>query len=244
VHRRLARRKVADQIAKQVGTVPLQKVVCADCLDYLRGFTKPMSHASVYDPPFGIGYRYQGFVDPDNPKDYWKWFRPRYEEIRRVTLPGGAIIFWQAERYKDFFREWFGEHRLFYAVKRNASLLPKGSLVNCEPTPAVDLIVMQWKEGANRLLPERQDWSYNYFVTDLTFSDGLIHPCPRPMDLCEVIVRNWTVENGIILDAFTGSGQIPLAVGKVGGGRKFVAVEVVPEYAAEAERRLIEAAGG
>jgi DNA modification methylase len=89
-----------------------------------------------------------------------------------------------------------------------------------------------------------QDWSYDYWISDLTFSDGLIHPCPRPMDLCEVIVRNWTVETGIILDAFTGSGQIPLAVVTVGGGRKFVAIEVVPEYATEAERRLIEATGG
>jgi hypothetical protein len=241
VHKWLVRRQAADKIAKLVGTVPLQKVVCTDCLDYLRGITKPMSHASVYDPPFGIGYKYQGFVDPDNPKDYWEWFRPRYEEIRRVTLPGGAIIFWQAESYRRYFFDWYGDHHLFYAIKRNGCPWQshKGRL-----SAVVDPIIFQWKEGAPPLLPSVQDWSYDYWISDLTFSDGLIHPCPRPMDLCEVIVRNWTVENGIILDAFTGSGQIPLAVVKVGGGRKFVAIEVVPEYAAEAERRLIEATGG
>jgi len=94
------------------------------------------------------------------------------------------------------------------------------------------------------LLPSVQDWSYDYWITDLKFSEDLTHPCPRPMDVCEVIVRNWTIESGIILDAFTGSGQIPLAVHQIGGGRKVVAIELVPEYAAEAERRLIEATGG
>ena len=108
-------------------------------------------------------------------------------------------------------------------------------------TNVVDPVIFQWKAGASPLLPSMQDWSYDYWITNLTFSDNLIHPCPRPADLCEVIIRNWTIENGIILDAFTGSGQIPLAVHRVGGGRKCVAVELVPEYAAEAEQRLIEA---
>ena len=238
VHKKILRRNRAKEVAKDIGTVPLTKVICADCLDYLRG-KEPFAHASVFDPPFGIGFRYGEEKElTDNPKDYWEWFRPRYEEIRRVTLPGGAIIFWQADKYRRYWYDWFGDHQLFFAVKTNCGpyLTHKGPMTN-----ATDLILFQWKEGAAPLLPCRQDWSYDYLSTTLTFSDNLLHPCPRPLDLCEVIIRNWTIENGIILDAFAGSGQIPLAVKRVGGGLRSVAIEIRPDYAQEAEGRLAEA---
>jgi DNA modification methylase len=74
------------------------------------------------------------------------------------------------------------------------------------------------------------------------FCDELhgLHPCPRPLDLCENLIKNFTVENGLILDCFAGSGQIPLAVKRVGGGRRCVAVEINPRYCEVAERRLRE----
>ena len=176
VHKKLVRRRRANEVAEQVGTAPLQKVICTDCLDYLRDIKKPMFHCSLFDPPFGVGFKYEGFVDPDNPADYWAWFKPRYDEIRRVTLPGGAIIFWQAESYRRYFFDWYGDHELFCAVKTNGCpwLSPKGPMKS-----AVDPLIFQWKEGAPPLLPSVQDWSYDYFVTNLTFSDGCDRAPPR-----------------------------------------------------------------
>jgi site-specific DNA-methyltransferase (adenine-specific)/modification methylase len=60
------------------------------------------------------------------------------------------------------------------------------------------------------------------------------------LDLCENLVKNFTVENGLILDCFAGVGTIPLAVKRVGGGRRRVAVEINPRYCEVAERRLRE----
>jgi site-specific DNA-methyltransferase (adenine-specific) len=64
------------------------------------------------------------------------------------------------------------------------------------------------------------------------------HPCPRPLDLCECLVRNFTPENGLILDCFAGAGTIPLAVQRIGGGRRSVAIEKNPTYCRLIEERL------
>ena len=61
---------------------------------------------------------------------------------------------------------------------------------------------------------------------------------PAPGPGCENIVKNFTVENSLILDCFAGGGQIPLAVKRVGGGRRCVAVEINRRYCEAAERRL------
>ncbi len=101
---------------------------------------------------------------------------------------------------------------------------------------------MQWKPGAKPLRPTKQERSYNWFPSAIQYGDDVhgLHPCPRPLDLCENLIKNFTIENGLILDCFTGSGQIPLAVKRVGGGRRCVAVEINPRYCQVAERRLRE----
>jgi DNA modification methylase len=101
---------------------------------------------------------------------------------------------------------------------------------------------MQWKPGAKPLLPTRQERSHNWFVSAIQYGDEVhgLHPCPRPLDLCENLIKNFTVENGLILDCFAGVGTIPLAVKRVGGGRRCVAIEINPRYCEVAERRLRE----
>ena len=135
VRKKLLRRQRAEEVAKQVGTVPLTQVICADCLDHLRTIKMPMFHAATFDPPFGVGFRYGDEKElTDNPDDYWEWFRPRYEEIKRVTLPGGAIIFWQAGDYRRYWYDWFGDHQLFFAIKTNCASLsdPQGANDECD----------------------------------------------------------------------------------------------------------------
>jgi DNA modification methylase len=238
VFKRLQRRQRAQQAALETQGTAFTNITCGDCRDILPTFQENTFHAVVTDPPFGIGFEYDGGRESSaDPEDYWKWFGPVYQEILRVTKPGGFICLWQSYQYMHHFQEWYGDWHLFTACKNNVEIRP-----NSPFTSAVDPMVMVWKPGAKPLLPTKQDRSYNWFATTIQYGDEvhMLHPCPRSLDLCENMIRNFTIENGLILDCFAGVGSIPLAVQRVGGGRQFVAIEKHPQYCQVADRRLTE----
>src|SRR5215468_6633138 len=116
-YRKFRRAQVAVQAAQEKGPpLDLTHVTCADCRDILPTFPDDTFHAVPTDPPFGIGFDYDGTEEPcDNPEDYWAWFGPIYQEIVRVTKPGGFICLWQAVQYSDYFGRWFGKWAPFAA---------------------------------------------------------------------------------------------------------------------------------
>jgi hypothetical protein len=238
-YRKFLQAQAAARAAQEKGPpLDLKHVQCADCRDILPTFPDDTFDASPIDPPFGIGFDYDGGREPcDNPDDYWAWFGPIYGEIVRVTKPGGFICLWQSAVYLDYFGRWFGKWAPFAACKANSPMYGA-----CPYSPALDILVMQWKLGAKPLLPTKQERSYNWFVSANKYGDDLhgLHTCPRPLDLCENLIKNFTIENGLILDCFAGIGTIPLAVKRVGGGRRCVAIEINPRYCEVAERRLRE----
>jgi DNA modification methylase len=234
VYRKLQRRGAVEAIASENLGKESQKVICADCRNVLPTFADETFDAVPTDPPFGINFEYDDGQEPcDNPEDYWKWFGPIFQEIWRVTKPGGFVCLWQANKYLDYFTQWYGKWHLFVACKKNVK--------PCIPyTDSVDILVVIWKPGSKPRLPPVQECSRNYFESTIQYGDELssLHPCPRPLDLCEHLIRNFTPEYGLILDCFAGAGTIPLAVQRVGGGRHYVAIEQNPRYCQVAEERL------
>jgi 16S rRNA G966 N2-methylase RsmD len=215
--------------------VPEQEgLVCGDCREVLPGLDDDSFHAILADPPFGIGFNYNGQKEATNDPDaYWRFLEPIFREIVRVTVPGGLIALWQATEYIPYFKDWFGpDHRLFFACKKFVQLMP---------TPmnlAVDPIVVLWKPGADPLVPAKaKRRSLNWHASPMQF-DPLAkrHPCPRPLDLCEYLILNFVIEGGRILVPFAGSGSIILAASRL--SHPWYAVELDPAYCDLASRRL------
>lgn len=213
-------------------------MLCADCRDVLPTLPENTFDAVVTDPVFGLGVRYGGQrEEADNPADYWRFFRPIYQHLLRVAKPGGLVAVWQTSKWLPHFGGWYGrDFRVFVACK---------AFVQLYATPmnfAYDPVVCVWKPGARPLAPAAPGRSLDYFVSDMKF-DALArqHPCPRPLDVCEHFVRNFVVEGGYVLDAFAGSGTIPLACARA--GRAWLAVEADPAYCELMRRRLREAGG-
>lgn len=63
-----------------------------------------------------------------------------------------------------------------------------------------------------------------------------LHPTAKPLALCEYLIRLSTVEGAVVLDPFLGSGTTALAAHNL--KRRFIGIEINPEYAAIAQRRL------
>lgn len=62
------------------------------------------------------------------------------------------------------------------------------------------------------------------------------HPCPKPLWLMELLVRDFTDPGELVLDPFAGSGTTGVACKRL--GRRFVGFERDARYHAIAERRL------
>ena len=62
------------------------------------------------------------------------------------------------------------------------------------------------------------------------------HPCPKPIDLLGVFIKNSTDESDLILDPFMGSGSTALACKLL--KRNYIGIELNPDYVKLAEQRL------
>ena len=65
------------------------------------------------------------------------------------------------------------------------------------------------------------------------------HPCHKPFESMEALIRTWTKPDNVILDCFAGSGGIPLAAVRL--GRAVRGVEVLPQWAEYSQQQLKEA---
>lgn len=64
------------------------------------------------------------------------------------------------------------------------------------------------------------------------------HPTAKPIELMEILIANSTNENDIVLEPFAGSGSTCIAAKKL--KRRFIGVEIDPQYCEIANQRLAE----
>src|SRR5215813_15070218 len=203
----------------------------ADCLDVMRGLEAGCVDAVVTDPPYGIDFPHYATHD-DDPKIYAAWMREVVAEINRLVC-GGPVFVWQGMLNADRWHEWFPRgFRLFAACK---------SFVQYRPTP----IQFSWDPvifwGTIRKPPTVYAKDYHEqrkapFGRDRA---GIPHPCPRPLEQVQYVVKLCTEQGATVLDPFLGSGTTGLAC--VNTGRKFIGVELDAGYFDLAHRSMVAA---
>ena len=67
---------------------------------------------------------------------------------------------------------------------------------------------------------------------------GKKHPSEKPVELLEIMINNSTNEGEVVLDMFMGSGSTGVAC--VNTNRKFIGIELDPDYFAIAEQRIAD----
>lgn len=67
---------------------------------------------------------------------------------------------------------------------------------------------------------------------------GSVHPTQKPVELMEYLVRTYTQDGDTVMDNCMGSGTTGVACVKV-GNRKFIGIEMNPEYFKIAENRIL-----
>lgn len=101
--------------------------------------------------------------------------------------------------------------------------------------------VERWAYKAQTRRPEYSvRWNvWTYDVGSLVMADDRLwvgHPAIFPLKLAEDHIKSWTQPGDVVLDPMSGSGQTLIAAAKL--GRRYVGIDICPDYCALAEKRL------
>lgn len=145
------------------------------------------------------------------------------------------------------------QHARRMPMKRHENILvfyrslPK---FNLDLTPLVKPIKQSRKNKGANLHGDKIKDNGNYFQKEIgfIFSDlhfgnpsgkGRLHPCQKPTDLLEFLIRTYSDPGDLVLDFTMGSGSTGIAAHAQ--GRRFIGIEKDPNYFKIARQRLTEA---
>lgn len=209
----------------------INQVILGKSEDILPKFPDHSFDACICDPPFGIGFEYnQGKEIINDPIQYGDWIKPIYQQIERIVKPGGFIAIFQSGKYFKYLWDWFGDDIYIYATCKDFLQIRSSMPINF----GFDPIAIKYLPGTP-IRPTAPKRNLNFFVAKTskavqkTWDPRRNHPCPRPIDQMMELVENFVIEDGLVLDCFSGSGTTLSACAQL--KRRFIGIEKDPEYA-------------
>lgn len=188
-----------------------------DCLEIMRGFPAGSVDAVVTDPPYGVNIAsWDGAIPPQEYLD------------ECLRLSRGPVV-------------WFGAAKMIFDFA-NYTPIPDRVLIWA---PAFTLNgsssnhmfyryhpILCWR------LPKKQEGIMSDVIRDNTAGrNWWNHPGTKPVALMQKIVNAFG--GSVVLDPFMGSGTTGVAC--VQTGRKFIGVEIDPDYFEIAKKRIEDA---
>lgn len=201
------------------------KIINADCLDILRQLPDKCVDLVLTDPPYGIGIDGQKKCDckkpkhnrKEHPKKDWDSCIPDkeiFDEIKRVSK---NMIIWGGNYFNEYLEQGH-----------------KGWII--------------WDKGQDGLTMSDCEIAYSSFDRPTRIfrmnrvellKGGTIHPTQKPLKLFQRCVAEYSNENDLVLDCFSGSGTTAVACHNL--NRRFICIEKDPDYWAASVKRLEEA---
>ena len=204
---------------------------CADCLDLMRRLPAGVVDLAILDPPFNLGIDYGKDTDDNRPMDeYRQWLKVRVTEVERVLKPGRLIFMWQAMRHCLEVWQDYPQARLFAACKNFVQIR------KIDVQWAFDPVLFWHKDSTQYIYTERRnediprDWHIGNtarWIRDKVAQPGW-HPCPRPPDTVEYIVKHWSKPGDLVLDPFLGSGTTMRVAQRL--NRRCISGDICAEY--------------
>lgn len=235
-----------------------------DCLEGMKRIETGSVDAIICDPPFGITACEWDKRIPFEPM--WEQFKRVTKRNAAIVLfsqmPFGAELI--MSNRKMFRYEWIWEKSLgvgFLNAKKMPLRCHENILVFYQQLPTYNpqftqgkpLTKVHYKKFNSQNYGDVDDWIYEnpsgrrYPLTVIHFNSvrsGFIktemyHPTQKPVDLLKYLIKTYTNEGELVLDATMGSGSTGVAA--VNTGRRFVGFETEQKFFDIARRRIDEA---
>lgn len=233
-----------------------------DCLELMQDIPAGSVDLILCDPPFGTTMNEWDKVLP---------FEPLWAEYNRVIKDTGAVVLFSQMPFtaqlvmsnaKHFRYEWIWQKTKcsgFMNAKKMPLKQHENVLVFYKKLPTyhpqgvrkgVAIKTGRSRKGNSRNYGKTGcgDPAYiqtvsNYPKDIITFSNpsnrGHLHPNQKPVELLEYLVKTYTNPGEVVLDSCMGSGSTGVAC--INTGRRFIGIELDPQYFDIARERIEKA---
>ena len=203
-----------------------------DCMDILPTLGKV--DAVVTDPPYGVSFqsnrretRHDKIYNDDN----LEWIPSLSSALYAVLEDNSVMISFYGFPHIDvFMSNW-----------KLAGFVPKSHFIWLKNNIGCGWFTRPQHEAAYLLTkgspPKPETAPSNVIRANMTGNE--YHPTQKPVTLMERLIKPYTAIDSTILDPFMGSGTTGVACAKM--GRKFIGIELDPDYFDIACRRIEEA---
>ena len=228
-----------------------------DCLIGMQRIPDKSIDAIICDLPYGT---------TSQKWDTVIHFEPLWAQYKRIIKDNGAIVLFGSQPFtsalvmsnpKIFRYEWIWEKTKasnFQLAKLNPLKFHENILVFYKKPPTYNQLTLEdcyIKSGRGtdvRQLKHCKD-SKDYVTTKTGYNRSIIkvanpsgkghpHPTAKPIPLMETLIKTYTNEGEIVLDNCIGSGTTAIAAHNT--GRKFIGIELNPNYVEIANKRISE----
>ena len=238
----------------------LNKIICGDVLEVMKTIPDNSVHLAITSPPYNVGKEYDNHNDKMSYEEYLNWLNKVWEETKRILVPGGRFALNIAPTgIKDFtpIHHDFGNQLRKIGMKFRTEIIwykqtmLKRTAWGSFKSPSNSHIVPSWEyvlifsKDKDKLEGKKKkaDITKEEFMK---FSDGMWcispetkrngHPAPFPEELIYRIIKFYSYKGNTILDMFGGTGTVAVVAQKT--DRKFIYIDISPEYCKTAEKRL------
>ena len=198
----------------------------------------------VSDPPFNIGYHYNSYKDNLDEDEYFKVLKNIFGEDKCV------LIHYPEQLYKFSFLIRKVPSKVISWVYNSNTAKQHRDIAFFGVEPNMEKVRQPYKNLDDKRIIERiengseggrlYDWWEINQVKNVS-NDKTNHPCQMPLQVMKNII-GILPDNAIIIDPFAGSGTTCLAVKEMNVeqkvNRKFIGIEIDPEYHKIAVNRL------
>lgn len=206
----------------------IDKIICGDCIEVMRGMPDESVDLVVADPPYGIK-RDKGFEGFEGFGGFGKPIaRRRYEEADWDSKRPGI------EYFEEMLR--VSKNAIITGGNYFADLLPQGKhwvvwdKLNTMPTYG-DCELIWTNVKRNSCKKFTLEWNGL-----LGKEKARYHPTQKPLALMLYLVQTYSEKSNVILDPFIGSGTT--AVAAIRSGRHYIGIDISPEYCGIARDRI------
>lgn len=208
----------------------MNSIVCGDCLEVMKKLPDKCIDLVLTDPPYFDGPQKHNFfgsyksrlgIERNKYVECSSWDVPDsrwYDEILRVSKH--QIIF--GINYFEFSNRVVG--RLIWDKNNRFSSFSKAEIASCSKINSVQMYRYTW----NGFIQGK--------IGDIRIREKRIHPTQKPVPLMEEILRDFSKQEDLVLDCFSGSGTTAVACCNL--NRRFICIEKDPVYWAASVKRL------
>ena len=210
----------------------INKIICADCLEFMKGIPDKSVDLVLTDPPYGeLGYDWDKEVN----------FIP---EIERILSKDGQFVVWGnfKNQVRIFNRTKELKYRFEIIVKK-----PIGRLWSYRRPIRIHEFLTFYRKGKETNIKNGFKEGFGNqpesIVNVLVFQsymrkhkEATGHPTQKEEKIVKNILKSISSKGDLILDPFLGSGTTTVACKSL--GRRYIGIEISPGYCEIARKRV------